>query len=170
MKFSEIKKIFEANLASGNAKLSGHAKTLLGPRTHGSVTNIGLFEAGVADDHEFELEAENGTVMAGCEAYTAILPIVSKDGAVPLSSLSADDLAKVVERDGVHGKELFLPDQNVLFGEHHWAKLKSERPNSIVTVIIGEFEGEKAIFTWHPGFPLVPGVNRSNPYTAVKLV
>lgn len=169
MKFSEIKKIFEANLASGNAKLSGHAKTLLGPRTHGSMTDVGLFEADISDDHEFELEAENGTVMAGCEAFTAVLSIVSKAGAIPLSSVSAEDLPKVVERDGVHGKELFLPDQGILFGENHWAFLKSNQKSSVITVIIGEFEGEKAIFTWHPGFPLVPGVDRSNPYTAVKI-
>lgn len=82
-------------MASGNAKLSGHAKTLLGPRTHGSVTKIGLFEFGIPDYHDFKLEAENGTVLAGCEAYTTHLSLDSTVGAVPISNISPEDLLNV---------------------------------------------------------------------------
>jgi len=176
VKFKEIAAIHMMNLVSQNEKLRNHAKTLCGRRVHGSTTEVGLFDVGVVDpEFDWELEDnEDGVVSSGCEAYTALVPMASNIGAVALSRLSTDELARVVERDGFHGKELFLPVKSsggLVHTIHEWQAMVDKNATvSIITVIIGEFEGERAIFTWHPGLPLVPGVDRLNPNTAVKLV
>lgn len=157
----DIKTLLFDNLNSRNEQISNHAKTLCGPRLHGSTTSHGL---NVLPDFLVIEEHKSETIKEGCECYKISRVsgyIDCQLGAVSVSQATTMGL-KIEERDGVHGRELFGKSP---FG------LTVEMPScDDIYVIIGDYLGERVIFTWHPGAPLVPGVDQSNRLTAVKLV
>lgn len=155
----DIQDLIAANAASDNEKLAAHAKTLLGPRTHGSTTKLGINEF---DPDRPLVQASSPVVRAGCELYQ--FHGCSGDctlGAIPLELAMRHEL-KITVEDGVHGKELVVSGKQAenVVGSH---------PVWIISVIVGEFEGERAVFTWHPGQPLGALEDGLSPSTAVKL-
>jgi hypothetical protein len=151
--------LISANARSTNEQLAKHAATLIGPRQHGSTTELGLDS--IPPETPI-LPYMGSNLSPGCVAYCFESDAIgAKLGAIPL--MHADMLGMVIEeRDGIHGKELV--------GISRIGKSIRLFETDQITVIIGEFAGEQAVFTWHPGLPLVPGVDRSNRFTAVKLV
>jgi hypothetical protein len=159
----DIQDLITANLASSDERLSNHAFTLIAPRTHGSTTEKSIMDA--PGDIPVYLLDDQSNVMDGAVAFGFNdSSIGGVEAAMPLSFVLENwPWAIIEERDGVHGRELFgkLPS--------HKSPI-CPRATSQFTVIIGEHEGEQAVFTWHPGLPLAPGTNRDNPNTAVKLL
>ena len=158
---SDIQDLIRANLASKNEKLAAHARTLIVPRTHGSTTKKSIME-GFGYISVYRL-GDQSNVMGGAVAYgfKDDMSIGGFLGAISLENAKNIGL-EIEAREGVHGPELH-------------AKINRELrmpviPTDEFTVIIGEFEGEQAVFTWHPGAPLSPGVDINNPMTAVKLL
>ena len=158
---SDVQDLIRANLASKNEKLAAHAATLIVPRTHGSTTKKSIMD-GFGYINVYRL-GDQSNVMNGAVAYgfKDDMSIGGTLGAIPLSKARMLGLA-IEERDGVHGRELV--------GSSRIGVTIPPQFTYEFTVIIGEFEGEQAVFTWHPGEPLAPGVDLDNPQTAVKLV
>ena len=155
----DIVQLIISNTQSENAELAKHAKTLLGPRTRGSTTEFGL-EAMPAS-HRLDKARPGNTdcVADGCVLYLIgdARRLNGQVKAVPLSQAFVRNL-DVQIRDGEHGSELFVDADDC-----------EGIPTNIISVIVGEFAGERAVFTWHPGPPMSPlseGVKRT---TAVKL-
>ena len=157
----DVLDLIEANRNSSNPELAAHAETLLGPRTRGSTTKLGL-ESLNRDKPISEVSHES--VEAPCVAYRFHdRSLGGEMGAVSLCrALVASE--GVVVRQGEHGPELVAVEPRV--------QLLQLRYEGYVWVVVGECEGEQAVFTWHPGEPLKP-YSPDGPLTArtgVKLV
>jgi len=157
---SDVQDLILSNATSSNEKLKLHARTLLGPRTHGSTTRRGIMDGfGYSSLHHIHSAAVKPPCYAfGFNDDTAL---GGQLGAVSLAQARMMGL-DIQERDGIHGRELF--------GTSRIAAKVNMPSTTEFTIIVGEFEGELAVFTWHPGPPLAPGVDMNNPMTAVKLV
>jgi hypothetical protein len=157
--------IIANNLNSTNEELSNWAKTLLGPRTHGSTTSLPLSSVNKNTPVEvFDTPQVKGATCFIFDAPEAMRPTL---GALPLLDVIAMGyIDSIATRDGIHGKELYLPGGDDLV-----------QPAKDICVIVGEFQGEQAVFTWHPGKPLAPynpelglDFNLMDPATSVKLI
>jgi len=133
------------NLNSQSKELRAHAATLQGPRKRGSTTVRGLDV--LPRDRELVPAPDewDDVISEGCAAYCFDAPeLEGRLGAISLGDALAEHIPVSV-RIGSHGVELFI-DQPA-----------DTMPRcSHVTVIIGQFKGEAAVFTWHPGRPRQP--------------
>lgn len=162
----QLTDIIANNLNSENEQLRNHAKTLLGPRKHGSTTRLPL-SAVNKDTKVTYVNDPNGIIMPGCIGYYFEAPhLEGRLGALQLGAVHSLGLEEYVrETEGIHGLELTIDrkylssNQLELFTRENW-----------ITVIVGEFEGELAVFTWHPGRPMKPYNGERQAITAVKLV
>lgn len=128
---------------------------LFGPRTRGSVSEIGLED--LSDRPVKEFTPAPGAAFGACRYFEVVVPeIQGRLGAVAFSTLRTDQIANVKVRDAGedHGLEFFLdvPQNKAVLAETLTA-----------TVILGPGEdGSLVVYTWHPGEPLAPLGNGSN--------
>jgi hypothetical protein len=155
---SDVQKLIRQNAASTNQQLAAHAMTLMEPRKHGSTTNRSIMDGFRATELE---RLDHPAIQPDCIAFKFTDEFIQgRLGAVSLQDFKLLYPNEwVTERKGVHGNELYCH-----ISEHEFPECND------CTVIIGEFAGELAVFTWHPGAPLVPGTDMNNPNTAVKLI
>ena len=155
---SDILELLTRNSLSENPDLRVHAATLLGCRTHGSTTEKSLFDIDNPGDVELS-PYDSAAVQPGAKCYRAtVYQFQNRMGAISYEYASRRNW-EILERIGVHGHpELWSLD----VGRH----VRGSCSN--LYFIVGNHQGEQALFTWHPGQPLVPGVDRTNPLTAVK--
>lgn len=154
---ADLHNLIAANLNSTNEQLSGHAGTLLGPRTRGSTTEYGLDELPL--DREIFPVYECSAVSDGVDAYWCKAnELKPRLGAVELGHCIETRQAVHV-REGSHGTELYLDvppkDCNMPATDY-------------ITILVGDCAGERAVFTWHPGQPLPPVSEGLKWNTAVK--
>lgn len=139
---ADICQLISDNLNSDNETLKNHAETLLGPRIHGSTTNKALSTV----NKNTPVKILDTPQVKGAKCYIFDAPeLGGKLGAIPLSDAITRGLRdSIKERDGMHGKEL------------HTGNIQLDIDEPRICVIIGDFESETAIYTWHPGMPLTP--------------
>lgn len=138
--------------------LSEYASTLIGPRTRGSISSVGLNKM-LAKTPLVEFSPPKGVAQEGVRYFRARIPgLGGRLGAVPYNEAIAQKLT-VSERAGKHGAELFI---------NRAPNIKSMRPVDYATFIVGKENGKDVLFTWHPGLPLGTMKNGINPFTAVK--
>ena len=156
----DILDLLEANLASDKEELRKHAATLVGPRTRGSTTEHGLEK--LPEDRKLS-HAYSPHIAGGCDGYKVDGPeLKGKVGAIPFGD--AQDLGTIKVREGDHGLELFLTPSTLVRSDFADSFDADE-----IYFIIGDFEGETALFTWHPGPPLGRLEDGINTVTRVKL-
>ena len=156
----DIVKLVDRMAQSGSEELRKHAATLVGARTRGSTTQIGLSD--IRLDQTIELFVSDA-VSQDCVCFSAA--VTGLGGIVKATTLKdALEYGYDVElRNGDHGYELFIDQED---GEGFGIG------TNIAYFIIGESEGQDALFTWHPGEPLEPLSGQWGPFrdtTAVKL-
>jgi hypothetical protein len=130
---------------------------LFGPRTRGSVSEIGLED--LSDRPVKEFTPAPGAAFGSCRYFEVVVPeIQGRVGAVAFSDLRTDQIAAVKVRDAGenHGLEFFLdvPQNKAVLAETLTA-----------TIILGpasEDDPTLVVYTWHPGAPLAPLGNGSN--------
>ena len=163
---ADICQLIFDNLNSENELLRNHAQTLMGPRRHGSTTERPL--SFVPKCREvFHLNDPNKFVSKGCVGYTFTAPeLGGRKGALPLLDVASLGLEQFVrEGEGPHGPQLEISRSDIPC--EVWERFG---PAENITVIVGEYEGEEAVFTWHPGQPLKPYTGERESMTAVKVV
>jgi len=155
----DILNLLRENLQSDNEDLANHAETLTGPRTRGSTTERQL--SALPEDRAIVL-VDHPDISPGCVCYRVEAnELKPKLGAVPLSFALKRGLP-VSMQQGEHGPELAAPSSDLPL------KLVSH-----ISVIVGEFAGVPAIFTWHPGDPLAAFDENASEFSAntgVKLI
>jgi hypothetical protein len=142
---ADLHKLIDANRRSPSKKLAEHAATLVGPRDRGSTTSKGIYY--IDPDTPMSNTSEDVPNRdPKCRYYVFAVPedMDARLGAIPLRLALAMG-HKVCLREGDHGYELYL-DQPA-------GKMP---PVNFCTAIVGTWEGETALFTWHPGEPLRP--------------
>jgi hypothetical protein len=135
-----------ANANSTNEKVKEHARTLMGPRTRGSTTVVGLEDVCDPATPLANISARVPMRDMSCEYYQCKVPaqLGARLGAIPLRLALA--MGHVVHcRTGEHGPELYLDQDAVRMP-----------PVDFVTIIVGVVGEESDVFTWHPGDPLAP--------------
>ena len=138
--------------------LAGYAETLVGPRTRGSMSVLGLNKM-MAKTPLTEFRPAAGVAQEGVRYFRARIPgLGGRLGAIPYSEAVAKNLT-IRERVGKHGAELFL---------NRAPNLKNMKPVDYATFIVGKEKGKDVLFTWHPGMPLGTMKDGINPFTAVK--
>ena len=151
---ADVVDLIAKNAASSNSELAAHAATLQGPRTRGSTTKIGLGDVDPGTKLRLVSIKDGVRVFRGhCEELGGQL------GACKLA-VALEEGLPVKIRDGAHGPELYI-DRPV-------EEASMDDVNSF-SVIVGEFGGETAVFTWHPGNPMTPFKGVLQADTAVKL-
>ncbi len=158
----DIIDLIEANKASENSpSLRQHAKFVADAREAGSTTKIGLRD--VPPDTPIH-KRKHRYVSESCEAYVFEYDMGGRIGAVPFSEAMAMT-GCVNFRNGNHGPELYIRGSLEDVEDHD--------PNTIF-VIVGQHKCEngimeKAVFTWHPGYPLPPLEDGITEDTGVKV-
>jgi len=149
------------------SSLSAHAKSLLGPRTRGSSTDLGLEtlnrQIPIVD---VTRNICNLIRKPGCMYYMFVADIGGKLGAIELKQ--AETMGINIEmRTGQHGPELYFDIP---------AEEAPMVPTDNIYVIIGptsEYPGVSTdvgvVYTWHPGRPMGVLKDGRNEHTAVKL-
>lgn len=152
----DIVELIIENANSNNQELAKHARTLQGPRKRGSTTDAGLEDISQGFKLEDVTQDCIEALSPGCKCYRFFAnELCGKIGASPLNFYRDCDLDMIRVRMGEHGPELYVPSEGC--DEFY--------PENYTYVIVGEFAGEQAVFTWHPGKPLAP----LSPLTGVKL-
>ena len=155
----DIHVLLLAMLNSSNEELVKHAKTLCGPRTHGSRTK---YDLSVIPDHRLLYDSTESfqSVLSGeVKLYSVNAPeILGSINAMALTDIRVIENIRV--RKGLHGFELYIPANEPGIVDQPDKLQKCET----IYFIVGSFQGEEALFTWHPGPPLAV----LNPLTAVK--
>jgi len=165
---ADVCELIFANLNSENEVLAKHATTLLGPRTHGSTTKRSISYV-PKNTPLVELVGDFGTAKCYQFETDKLGAILGAKSLIAIQVLGYT--RSIIIRDGIHGRELFLLGDT--------SNLCS--PTTTITLIVGEYDNEPCVWTWHPGNPLKPlpvGFKLVNgqsfedldPQTAVKLV
>lgn len=159
---ADILSLIRKNVESPNELLAAHSRTLLGPRERGSTTRYGLDH--LPKDRKV-YRCKNSCIQEGCLGYKFHAPEL--EGVILCVTLP-EALALsdgVISREGEHGPELVAVNPS-----RHLHNAASDDAETI-WVIIGTYEDEPAVFTWHPGAPLIPYVpdKMFQLLTAVKL-
>lgn len=149
--------------------LSGHAKSLLGPRTRGSTTNGGLDK--LPPDTEVVEMTDilcKDVKKPGCRYFRIYAPTLWPVLGAITYQTACERVGKgrIKSRTGPHGPELFIDQPEGPSAENETAWL---------TVILGP-AGEYGfpsgvVYTWHPGLPLAiydPSQTEIHPLTGVK--
>lgn len=160
-------KIIQAMLA--HPELSGHAQSLLGPRTRGSTTNAGLDKLPL----DQEVEEMTGDLCAevkkpGCRYFRLYAPeLHGVLGAITYqTAVQRHGVNGIKSREGPHGPELFIdrPQGSEDANETSWL--------TIILGPAGEYGFESGVvYTWHPGLPLAiydASQTEIHPLTGVK--
>lgn len=153
----DVVDLIKTNAESSNPVLAKHALNLLGPRKRGSTTSCGL-ERVINKNEPLQRIRKHPAAYRGQDYYQFQAPpeLDARVGAIPFHKAYPGELIEF--REGQHGPELFI---NKPPGELP--------PADIVTVIVGDYMGEPAVFTWYPG-PLLDSIqNGIHKNTAVKV-
>jgi len=153
----DIHVLLNANLNSSNEELVKHAKTLCSPRTHGSMTKYGLGLVPGSRLINDSTESFQSVLSGDVKLYSVNAPeILGSINAMALTDIRVIENIRV--RKGLHGLELHIPEPSIVDQPCKLQKCET------IYFIVGNFQGEEALFTWHPGPPLAV----LNPLTAVK--
>lgn len=160
--FQEILDLLKENENSINLKLSEHATTLFDARHQGSTTKYGLnMIPGQTQLTDVTAEFKNILNGDNTKCYRLEAPqLEGRYGVVPIRIVSDDYIEYVRVRKGLHGYELYI-DHELFYQDD------DDTYTPYIYFIVGDFEGERALFTWHPGTPL--DTCKITAETAVKL-
>ena len=158
----DIRDLIEANQqCESSERLRDHARHLMEARETGSTTEMGLDQV-LGSTPVTKMKHKH--VRPGCDCYKFTYEMGGRIGAIPFSeALAMTGCVQV--RDGKHGTELYIDGSPEDVEDHD--------PNEIF-VIVGDHVCDdgtitKAVFTWHPGYPLPTIEDGITEDTAVKV-
>jgi len=167
---ADFVQLLDNMLASSNEAIADHAKTLVGPRTRGSTSNVGLDALPASTvvcpieklQKRYDKVDYSKLVDPGCRAFVLLQEsnfeirdwAADDDDCALDLRLGAESLLHVLqagltvtERSGAHGPELFVDRELAPSGLPR---------TTLITIILGEEAGQEVMFTWHPGLPWRP--------------